>query len=156
MTTPPISLLNHHLLLRPIHKQQPERRHGKKDTVHNPKRKCRFQHRALLIDIKTEWTVSIKSVRPKRDVKGAIGAEVRAVSIGNAAQVVDARDQGADEADVDKADEVGGAPCGFAAEEGEEAPYGGEGGDYEEDSKQTLSGRPGYELKKIAWEAYRT
>ena len=136
MTPPPISLLDHHvlLLLLPLHKHQPKRRNRKQDNVHNPKRKGRLEHRTLLVQIEVEPIIAAHAVRAQRDGEGAAIGEIRAAGVADATEVVDARNQGADEADVDEGDEVGGAAGGFAPDDGQEAPCYGEGGDYEEDS----------------------
>ena len=75
MATPPISLLNHHLLLRPIHKQQEERRNREKYAIHDPKRKCRLQHCTLLVDIEAERRVAIEAIGAKTDVERAVVGE---------------------------------------------------------------------------------
>lgn len=98
MTTPPIGCLFHHnLLLLPVHEQQKEGRAREEDAVHDPKRKRRFQHRALLVDVEAEGRVPAEAIRAEGDVEGAVGAEMAAVGVGDAAQVVDASDESPDE-----------------------------------------------------------
>ena len=136
MAAPPIArLLDHHLLFLPVHEQQEEGRAREEDAVHDAKGERRLQHRAFLVDVEAEGRVPAEAIRAQGDVEGAVVAEVAAVGFGDAAQVVDARDQGPDEEDVDEADEVRRAPGRFAAEERQEAPYRCEGGDYEEHSE---------------------
>lgn len=119
MTPPPISLLNHHLLLLlPLHEQQPKRRNRKQDSIQNPKRERRLEHRTLLVQVEIEPSVTAHAIRAQCDVEGAAVGEIGAAGVTDAAQVVDARDQGADKADVDEADEARGAASGFAADDG--------------------------------------
>ena len=134
MAPPPIRLLHHHLLLLPLHKHQPKRRNRKQYNIDNPKRERRLEHRTLLIQVEIEAVVAADPIRAQGDVDAAVGGEGRAVGVADAAQVVHAGDQRADEADVDEGDEVRGAACGFAPDQGEQAPCYGEGADYEEDS----------------------
>ena len=42
MTPPPVGLLDYHLLLLPLHKDQPESRDGKENGVHDTKGKRGF------------------------------------------------------------------------------------------------------------------
>ena len=57
---------------------------------------------------------------------------MRAIGVGDTAKIIDAGDQGADEAYVDETDEVGGTTGRFATEEGQDAPCYRKGGDDEE------------------------
>lgn len=85
MATPPISLLDHNILLLPIHEQQKERAARKKDAVHDPERKRRLQHCALLVDVESKGVVPVKPVRAQGDVESAVVGEMRAVGVGDAA-----------------------------------------------------------------------
>ena len=109
MTPPPVGLLNDHLLLLPLHKDQKEGRDGKEDAVHDAEGKRGFEHRALLVDVEIEAVVAAHSAGAQGDGETAVVAEVRAVGVGDVAEVVHACDQGADEAYVDETDEVGGS-----------------------------------------------
>ena len=63
MAPPPISLLNHNLLLLPLHEHQPERRNREQDDIDDAKRKGRLEHRTLLIHIEIEPVVATDPVR---------------------------------------------------------------------------------------------
>ena len=132
MTSPPIGLLDHHLLLLPLHEEQPESRDGKEDGIHDAECKRGFQHGTLLIDVKIKPIVAAHSAGPECDIEIAVITEVRAIGVGDAAKVIDAGDQSANEAYVDETDEMGGPTGRFATEEGQEAPCYGKGGDDEE------------------------
>ena len=118
VTPPPVSLLDHDLLLLPLHKDQKEGRNGKEDGIHDAEGKRGFEHRALLVDVEIEAVVAAHSAGAEGDVETAVVAEVRAIGVGDVAKVIYASDQGADEAYVDEADEMGGSTGGFATEEG--------------------------------------
>lgn len=140
MAPPPISLLNHHLLLFPLptHEQQQEARNSKEDAVHDPERKARLQHRAILIRVQAEWRISADAIVVDGEREVAVVFESGAVGSGDVAQFVDAGDEGANEAEVDEGDEEGGVTGGFAAEDGGDGPGGGEDGNDEEDSERTF------------------
>ena len=140
MAASPVScLLDHHLLLLPIHEKQKECRACEEDAIHDAERKRRLQHRALLIDVEAERRVPAEAIRAQGDVEGSIGAEMAAVGVGDAAEVVDAGDEGPDEKDVYEADEVGRAAGRFAAKECQEAPHRCKGRDNKEDSEVGIS-----------------
>jgi len=140
MATPPVSLLDYNLLVLSMHEQQEERRDGEEDAIYDAKCKRRLQHRAFFVEIVAKRRVAVEATGAETDIEGAIGREVRAIGVGNAAQVVDSCDEGSYKAYVDEADKVGGAAGGFATEEREQAPCNGEGGDYEKDSGGVLAG----------------
>lgn len=103
---------------------------GKEDGVHNGKSPRSFKHGAWLVD----------GPREARDahimhlvVPNLVSRGILTIGKLDSAQEVNAGDEGAEEAEVDKGDEervVGGAAVG---EEGEEGPGEGEDGDDEED-----------------------
>ena len=76
MATPPISLLDHNILLLSVHEQQKERRDREEDAIYDAECKRRLQHRAFLVDIVAEWRVTIEAIRAKTEIEGAIGREV--------------------------------------------------------------------------------
>lgn len=111
------------------------RRRKKRKRIQYRKRKRRLQHRTHFIWILAQRI--IRSLTPES--KGAQGqqvlaaGEVVAVFRGDTAELVDAGDEGADEAEVDGGNEDGG-PFGVAvAQEGFEGPDAGEHGDDEEE-----------------------
>ena len=132
MTPPPVGLLHYHLLLLPLHKDQPESRNGKEDGIHDAECPRGFEHGTLFIDVEIKPVIAAHSIGPQSDRKIAIIAEVRAIGVGDVAKVIDAGDQGANEAYVDERDEVGGPTGGFATEEGQSTPCYCKGGDDEE------------------------
>jgi hypothetical protein len=82
-------------------------RNKEENAIHNRKRKASLQHRALLISSKMQAIHINAAQYAEVDLVGIAGCDVRAVFMGDAAQLVDACDQGADEAEVDKGDEEG-------------------------------------------------
>ncbi len=125
------------LPLIPVLPHEPQQHHRieKENNIHDPKRKARLQHRTRPIDIERKLRIGLPPKIPERSqtqVKRP-RREIRAAGIGDAAQLDDARDEGADEAEVDEGDEE----CGFAGrpapEEGRYAPGRSEHGGDEED-----------------------
>ncbi len=114
MTPSSITFLHHYIPLIPIavHKQQQKARNEEKDDVHNPKGKAGLQHRACLVILDLDGTGSTGagtvSVHAYTCSEVCVEAEVRTVRVGNVPQLVDACDEGADEAEVHKGDEDGG------------------------------------------------
>ena len=102
-------LLNNHFPVLAVNKQRQERSPDKEDDLHDPQRKGSLQHRAGLVDLQRQRVVHLPAVL----AKGAEGhpnraaVPVRAVGIGDEAQLVDAGDEGAEEAHVDEGDEEG-------------------------------------------------
>jgi len=126
-----ISLLPRHLT--PTDPQRQQRRKKEENTIHDTKRKRRLEHRTRFINIDTDAI-------ERRGAKDAEGDAVRvggfqrcAVCAADAAQVVDAGDEGAYEAQVDEGDEVGVGARAVVGEERGDGPDGGEHGDDEED-----------------------
>lgn len=105
------------------------------DNLHNAERKARLQHRAGLIEVESERVIRASAPFAKRtqgdDDRPAIPAA--AVGIGDETQLVDSRDESAQEAQVDEGDEDGGAFCCAEADERVDAPEDGEHADDEED-----------------------
>ena len=144
MTPPPdrLRLLHHHAPMMPVHKKRHHKRHEEQYTVDNPKREARLQHSTRLVHIHTERRViyaqggDVNGVARGPDAAGAGDASggVGAVLGSDAAELVDAGDEGADEGKVDEGDEEGRAAGRVVAEEGGDGPGGGEDGDDEEDA----------------------
>jgi len=114
-----------------IHKRQQARK-SKENTIHNPKRKTSLQHRTLFICCEMKG-IDRYGAEDTRDLVLGVGGDVCAVLTRDAAQFVDASDEGADEAEVDEGYEqrvVFGAVVG---EEGADCPGRSEDGDDEED-----------------------
>lgn len=134
MTPPPIRLLNNHLPIIPLpmHKQQQKARDGKEDAIHDAKRKARLQHRTMLVCVQMERRLPGNTIIVDGDGEIAVGGEVGAVRIAYVTELVNASDEGADEAEVDEGDEEGRVPRRFAAEDGRDGPGGSEDGDDEE------------------------
>lgn len=126
----------------PMHKKRHHKRHAEQYTVDNPKREARLQHSTRLVHIHTERRViyaqggDVNGVARSPDAAGAGDASggVGAVLGSDAAELVDAGDEGADEGKVDEGDEEGGAAGRVVAEEGGDDPGGGEDGYDEEDA----------------------
>lgn len=105
-----------------MHEEEQEGGEQEEDAIHDPKREARLQHRARLVDAAHKRTVPIEPVRPDRDVEAPVEAKIRAVRVRDAPQLVDRRDEGAHEAEVDKGDEDGGLIARLASNEREECP----------------------------------
>lgn len=104
------------------------------ENIHDAKRPRGLEHGAVLVDIGREPGAGLLAIVPERadlDVDGC-GLEVGAAGAVDGAEFVDGSDEGADEAEVDKGDEEGGATGRAETEEGAEGPGAGEDGDDEE------------------------
>ncbi len=112
-------LLRHDRLVPiPVEKQQNHTRDEEEYTIHDPERETRLQHCAILVHIPREGRVRGYAVRASADVESAVAGDVAAVGAGYTPELVDAGDEGADEAEVDEGDEDCGGAGGFVAEEG--------------------------------------
>lgn len=116
MASPPISLLNHHLLLLPLHEDQEERRDSEENNIHDPEGEGRLQHGALLVCVETEPIVSTDATGAYSERGISITGKVGAIGVGDGAEVVYAGDQGANEANINEADEVSGPSGGLATD----------------------------------------
>lgn len=106
-----------------------------KEDIHDAKHPRGLEHGAVLVDVGREPRAGLLAVVPERadlDVDGR-GLEVGAAGAVDGAEFVDGGDEGADEAEVDKGDEEGGAAGRAETEEGAEGPGAGEDRDNEED-----------------------
>ncbi|KFZ21492.1 hypothetical protein V502_02930 [Pseudogymnoascus sp. VKM F-4520 (FW-2644)] len=130
MTLP---LHHHHLLLvAPMHESQ-HTREEKEKTVHNRQRPARLEHRTRL--------AQLDPITPKRDISQQRKAsrvrsrrrQTGAVIARDAAERVDAPDEGADEGEVDEGDEAGVVFGAVVGEERADCPDDGEDDDDEED-----------------------
>ena len=115
-----------------MHEAQDEECDAEEYAVHDAERETRLLHRAIFFDGGRETTRSRNSIGPYTQICRAAGADAGTVGAGDAAEFVHARDEGADEAEVDKGNEEGGSLSGLAPEESEDRPCGCEGGDDEE------------------------
>ena len=133
MASPSVSFFDHHFPFVSAHEQQHEARNGKEDAVHDAERKAGLQHCTRLVDVRREWAASIKAVGAQAHVEGAIVTEVGAVGLGNTAQLVNARNERTNEAEVNEGDEDGGFASRLSPEEGHDRPDTGQDGDDEKD-----------------------
>lgn len=108
-----------------------QRRHRKKHGVHNGKRPRRLEHGARLVHRPPEPGNAhiVNPVVPDLPRR----RRVRAVGPLDGAQEINARDERAEEAQVDEADEEGVVRRAAVGDEREEAPREGQDGDDEED-----------------------
>ena len=114
VTPPPpgshLSLIAHIIIiLGPMHETQDEERDAEEDAIHDAKRETRLLHRAILFDAGREAARPGDAIGAHNHVRGAVAADAGAVGAGDAAEFVDAGDEGADEAEVDKGDEESGS-----------------------------------------------
>jgi len=88
------------------HKRSQETREEKEYTIHNPKYPTGLQHRTRLVYIQIIG-VPIRLEAGYEGIGVALGGDGRTGVGRDAAQVVDAGYEGADEAEVDEGDKVG-------------------------------------------------
>ncbi|KAI4191484.1 MAG: hypothetical protein L6R41_000018 [Letrouitia leprolyta] len=140
MTAPPISLLHYNVpvIPFPMHEQQQEARDGKEDAIHDPKREARLQHCAVLIRVEMKRRSPADPIVVDGDGEVAVGGKVCAVRLGNIAKLVDAGDERANEAKVDKGDKDGRISGGFTSEDGDDGPSGSKDGNDEENTGEAL------------------
>jgi len=131
MRLPHISLLP--ILPPSTNTQRQKTCNEKEDTIHNPKCKARLQHRTLFIGGEIKAVQARVSEDPKIDLVGIAGCDARAVLFCDAPELVDACDEGADETEVDEADEEGVVFGAVVGEEGCDRPGRSQHGDDEED-----------------------
>lgn len=96
----------------------------KENDFDDPQCKAGLQHRTCLVDMEGQGVagpVAIVSERAKRNVHRT-SIPVRASGPGNKAQLVDTRNEGTEEEEVDKSDEHGRALGGREADQGIDAP----------------------------------
>lgn len=130
MRTPPAPM-HHNLLLLPLVHQRHDPRHKEKHTIHNPQREARLEHRTRLIHAQPHRRQGAAAKRAQVDIDRRVaGHDGDAVRVCDEAQLVDAGDEGADEGEVDEADE---ARVVAVREDGEEGPGQGEDRDDEEE-----------------------
>ena len=86
-----------------------------------------------------EGRIGVDAAVVDGDGEVAVVGEVGAVCVGDAPELVDARDEGAYEAKVDEGDEDGGVAGGLPAEDGQDGPCGCEDGDDEECAVDVVS-----------------
>ena len=107
-------------------------RNEEENAIHNPKGKGSLKHRTLLVATKMP-SIPTDGYVGKIDLVGIASCDRSTVFVGYAAQLVDACDQGADEAEVDEGDEEGVVLGAAVGEEGADCPGRCEHGDDEED-----------------------
>ena len=132
----------------PIHKESHHKRHEEEYTIHDPKREACLQHTTCLIHIDAEGRVAYAQGRDVDGVAcggnatraGEAAGDIGAVLRGNATELVDASDEGANEGKVDYGDKGSGAAGGVMAEESSDGPSTGEDGNDEEDAMWGMEG----------------
>ena len=120
-----------------MHKPCQDSRDKEANHINDAKRKTALQHRAHFARVARPIVPPSPSPEiPKGPQAGEeIGAgpvKVAAVCVGNAAELVDTCDQGAEETEVHEPHEGGGAFCGAVSDEGFEGPDTGKYRDDEE------------------------
>lgn len=117
-----------------------ERGEEEQDGVHDGKRPASLEHGAGLVGgpvvVRAGDGNITKAVGPV-----AVARDVGAVGVADAAQIPDGGDEGADEAEVDEADEHGIGRGAVVGEEGEHGP--GEGKDRDDEEHENGIGREG-------------
>lgn len=107
-------------------------RNEKEDAVHDSKRKGSLQHRALLVRRKVQGVDRYTTKSKANGVRRAL-CDRGAVLVGDAAQFVDACDEGADEAEIDEGGEACVVTGAVVGEEGCDGPGSAKDTDNEED-----------------------
>lgn len=135
-STPPRPPVDDDLLLHrrglPAHQGGQQTRDEEEDTIHNAKGPAGLEHRACLVHADPKGI----DLHRGEDVEGqgvSLGGERGAVVGANAAEVVDAGDEGANETQVDECDEMAVVPAAVIGEEGKDGPHGREDRDDEKD-----------------------
>ncbi|EEP77664.1 conserved hypothetical protein [Uncinocarpus reesii 1704] len=95
--------------------------------IQNPKRKRGLEHRADLLRVAAERVIrpATPNAKGAQAQEEAAAAEVVAVFVDDAAEEIDAGDEGAEETEVDEGDEDGGALGAAVADEGLKGPCAG-------------------------------
>ena len=113
VTPPPSShlglVLHPIIILGPVHEAQDEECDEEEYAVHDAERETRLLHRAVFFDGGRETVRSRDPIASYRQICRAAGTDAGTVGAGDAAEFVHARDEGADEAEVDKGNEEGGS-----------------------------------------------
>ncbi|QSZ32193.1 hypothetical protein DSL72_001764 [Monilinia vaccinii-corymbosi] len=99
LPTPPVSLVA------PPHHTRQQARDEKEDAIHDAKREARLEHGAGLVDRDAHAVHVGIAPRAKIDIVPTRRADGGAVGMRDEAERVDARDQRAEETEVDKGDE---------------------------------------------------
>ena len=81
-----------------MQEEQDEAGDEEENAVHYTKGKAGFQHRAGLVQIDGEGTGTREAVRAQADIEGLIALKLSAVGHGDAPELVDTCDEGANEA----------------------------------------------------------
>ncbi|TGO23602.1 hypothetical protein BPAE_0127g00220 [Botrytis paeoniae] len=119
------------LMTLPHHTSQ-QTRYKKENTIHDSKRKTRFEHRTRLINFDTH-AINIRiSKCPEIDIVTRGSSQVGTIRVGDEAQLVDAGDKGAHETEIDEGDEERVGARAVVGEECCDRPGAGEHRDDEE------------------------
>jgi len=115
------------------------RRDEEEDGVHDTEREARLEHAARLVDADVKRVEGRASQDAEIRLVRAVGRDRGAVHARDKAEIIDSRDEGADESQVDEADEarVGAGPV--VAEQGEKGP--GEAEDGDDEKNEDVVGR---------------
>ena len=97
------------IILGPMHEEKDDEGEEEEDAIHDAKRETGLLHRAVLLHAGRESAGSVHPVRAHAEIGGAGVTDAGTIGRGDAAELVHAGDEGADEADVDKGDEEGGS-----------------------------------------------
>lgn len=120
-------------LVTPPHHTSQQTRDEEEDTIHDSKRKARFEHRTRLIDLHRH-TIHIRIAKGAEiDIIPCARVDRSAVGVCYKAQFVDAGDEGSHETEIDESDEEGVVSRSVVGEECCDGPGASEHGDDEED-----------------------
>lgn len=99
--------------MRVVQEQRKQRSPEEECCLHNTKCERGFQHSASLVDVQRERIISALAVRPEWTQRDPDRAAMPAgtVCVGNKAELVDGRNEGAEEEQVHERDEDCGSLC---------------------------------------------
>ncbi|TGO47991.1 hypothetical protein BCON_0256g00200 [Botryotinia convoluta] len=119
------------LMTLPHHTSQ-QTRYKKENTIHDSKRKTRFEHRTRFINFDTH-PINIRiSECPEIDIVSGGSSQMGTIRVGDEAELVDAGDKGTYETEIDERDEERVGARAVVGEEGCDGPGAGEHGDDEQ------------------------
>ena len=132
---PHMRLLHNMVAVPRVQEEGQQRRPEEEQRLHDPQRKRGLQHRAGLVHLQRERVIRATTVLAERAERNPYRAAipVRAVSIGDEAELVDGRDEGTEEEEVDEGDEHGGAFRGGESDQSVDGPEDGDHADDEHD-----------------------
>jgi len=104
-----------------VHEQGQKSGNEEENDVHDSESPGSLEHGALTVDVPSV-RVSGDIEETKISVVGAVGVPVGAIGIGDTSELVNGSNEGADEEEIDKGNELGRVPCARIEEKGAQSP----------------------------------